>query len=406
MAELLCPAGNFDKLKAAVLYGADAVYLAGSRFGMRAAADNFSIDEIYEAVRLAHAGNVKIYITINTMPHTAEYPALREYLDSLRGSGIDAVIAADLGVISAVKELLPETEIHVSTQASIVSAAAAEAYLRMGCRRVVLARELSLSDIRALRKEASRELELECFVHGSMCIAWSGRCLLSSYLTGRDGNRGACAQPCRWSYKAAYVEEANRPGIYLPVEQDESGSFVMASKDLCMIEHIPELYEAGIDSFKIEGRMKSVCYTAVTANVYRMAMNEYEKSPSGWRFNPEWLRELGSVSHREFSTGFFYDNPSENAQTVTDLGYIKDKAYAGIVEKYDGDTGRAVIMQMNKISEGDTVEIMSPGRLGRPFKAENMRNEKDEPITSAPHPQMRYSLSVPFEVHEGDILRA
>lgn len=406
MAELLCPAGNFDKLKAAILYGADAVYLAGNRFGMRAAADNFSIDEIHEAVKLAHKNNVKVYVTINTMPHTEEYAALREYLQSLRDSNIDAVIAADLGVISEVKRLLPDTEIHVSTQASIVSAASAEAYLRLGCRRVVLARELSLADIKSLRKEVSKELELECFVHGSMCIAWSGRCLLSSYLTGRDGNRGACAQPCRWEYRAVNIEEANRPGRYIPVEQDDSGSFVMASKDLCMIEHIPELFEAGIDSFKIEGRMKSVCYTAVTANVYRMAIDEYIKSPSDWKFDPEWKKELGSVSHREFSTGFFYDSPSSNAQTVSDLGYIKDKAYAGIVEKYDSETGRAVIMQMNKISEGDTVEIMSPGLLGRPFVASDLKNEKGEPISSAPHPQMRYSMSVPFEVHEGDILRS
>lgn len=405
MAELLCPAGNFDKLKAAVLYGANAVYLAGSRFGMRAAADNFSIDEIYEAVKTAHQKNVKVYVTINTMPHTEEYGALREYLDSLRGSGIDAIIAADLGVILEVKKLLPDTEIHVSTQASIVSAASAEAYLRLGCKRVVLARELSLADIKRIRKEASKELELECFVHGSMCIAWSGRCLLSSYLTGRDGNRGACAQPCRWEYRAVNIEEVNRPGNHIPVEQDESGSFVMASKDLCMIEHIPELFDAGIDSFKIEGRMKSVCYTAVTANVYRMAIDEYMRSPSDWKFKEEWKRELESVSHREFSTGFFYDRPLEKAQTVSDLGYIKDKAYAGIVESYDKETGRAVIMQMNKISEGDNVEIMSPGCLGRPFTASELKNDKGEAIASAPHPQMRYSMSVPFEVHEGDILR-
>lgn len=405
MIELLLPAGNYEKFKAAIRFGADAVYFAGNSFGMRAAADNFSIDEIYSAAKYAHSLNKKVYLTVNTMPHTGEYRALREYFDSLRGSGIDAIIAADLGVITLAREMLPHTEIHVSTQASVVSAEAAEAYHRLGCSRVVLARELSLRDIKEIKSKISKELEIECFVHGSMCIAWSGRCLLSSYLTGRDGNRGACAQPCRWNYREVVIEEEHRPESPMPVEQNEFGTFIMSSKDLCMIDHIPELVESGIDSFKIEGRMKSVCYTAVTANVYRIAIDRYLKDPTSWQPDPRLMRELCGVSHREFSLGFFFGKPMENAQTVTDLGYIRDKAYAGTVLSYDKETGRANIMQMNKISRGDAVEIITPGKLGISFTAEDLRNEKGEPIDSTPHPQMIYSMPVPFEVGEGDILR-
>lgn len=405
MPELLCPAGNFDKLRAALLYGANAVYLASERFGMRAAADNFSITEIFEAVALARTYNAKIYLAVNVMPHEYEYPSLWQYLSSLQGSGIDAVIAADLGVIALVRELLPEVEIHVSTQASVVSAAACEQYLRLGCRRVVLARELSLEDIKMIRQNTSRELELEAFIHGSMCVSWSGRCLLSNHFTGRDANRGACAQPCRWNYNLYEISEEKRREEPLPIAETDRGTFIMSSRDMCMIEHIPELMESGIDSFKIEGRMKSVYYTAVTANTYRMAMDRYLASPADYKYDPVWMTELESVSHREYGTGYWFDNPNDNAQTVQSNGYMREKAYIGLVESYDPDTHRATVIQRNKLCVGDTVEVISPGKVGRAFVASDLADGEGNAIDSAPHPLMRFSLPVPFEVFAGDIMR-
>ncbi len=404
MPELLSPAGNMEKLKAAFRYGADAVYLAGKRFGMRAAADNFTVEEICEAVKYAGARGKKVYLTLNTMPHGEEYPALAEYLDALGGSGLSAMICADLGVISLVKQILPEMEIHASTQASIVSAAAAEAYGRLGCRRVVLARELTMQEIRALRAQTSKEIELEAFIHGSMCVSYSGRCLLSQTMIGRDANRGACAQPCRWNFNRVEIAEEKRQGQAMPVEQDESGSFILSSKDMCMIEHIPDLIQSGIDSFKIEGRMKSAYYTAVTTNTYRMAMDAYLRDPSGYQTDPNWLRELQSVSHREYATGFYYDLPSEEAQLVTQPGYMRDKAYLAHASG-DSQGGVACFVQHNKLREGETVELITPGLPGRAFVVTDMRNEAGEPIESAPHPMMPFTCRVPFAVKEGDILR-
>ena len=370
MVELLAPAGNPEKLRAAVLYGANAVYLAGTRFGMRAAADNFSEDDLREAVRFAGSRGVRVYLTLNTMLHEAEYPALESFLDRLRGVGIDALIAGDLGVISLVRKMLPETEIHVSTQASVTSARAAEEYHRLGCSRVVLARELTLEEIRAIRRNISRELQLEVFIHGSMCISWSGRCLLSNYFTGRDANRGACAQPCRWNYDRFYeISEEKRPEMRLPVTETDQGTFVMASRDLCMIGHIPELMEAGIDSFKIEGRIKSAYYTAVTTNTYRMAIDAYQRDPAGYRFDPKWLRELESVSHREYGTGFFFDRPQDNAQTVTSPGYLREKAYLAVALSYDPESRTALFAQRNKLCANDPVELLTPGSRGIPFAA-------------------------------------
>ena len=275
--ELLCPAGNFEKMKAAILYGADAVYLASDMFGMRAAADNFTLEELEEATKYAHERNVKIYVTVNTMPHTCEYERLKKYLIRLNEIGVDALIISDLGVFTLAREIIPKMEIHISTQASTVSAYTANTWHKMGAKRVVLARELSLSEINEIRKNTDKTLELECFIHGSMCISYSGRCLLSNYYTGRDANRGACAQPCRWNYiNANPIEfcEEKRLDHKLGLEEYKEGTFVMSSKDMCMIEHIPELMESGIDSFKIEGRMKSAYYTAICANTYKMAMNE------------------------------------------------------------------------------------------------------------------------------------
>ncbi|MBO5356414.1 MAG: U32 family peptidase [Clostridia bacterium] len=408
MKELLCPAGNFEKMKAAILYGADAVYLASDMFGMRAAADNFTLEELEEAVQYAHQRNVKIYVTVNTMPHTCEYERLKKYLIRLDEIGVDALIISDLGVFTLAREIIPKMEIHISTQASTVSAYTANVWHKMGAKRVVLARELSLDEINEIRRNTDRDLELECFIHGSMCISYSGRCLLSNYYTGRDANRGACAQPCRWNYtNASPIEfcEEKRLDHKLSVEEYKEGSFVMSSKDMCMIEHIPDLMESGIDSFKIEGRMKSAYYTAICANTYKMAMNEYQKNPEEYRYNPLWLRELESVSHREYATGFYYDNPMDNPQIVTQGGYLREKAYLCVAtgEKI-GD--HYVFTQRNKLVEGERVELITPGKCGVAFDALDLRNEKGEKIESAPHPSMRFLMKVPFEVQAGDIIRS
>ena len=408
MKELLCPAGNFEKMKAAILYGADAVYLASDMFGMRAAADNFSLEELAEAVLYAHERSVKIYVTVNTMPHTCEYERLKKYLRAYDEMGVDALIISDIGVISLAKEIIPNMEIHISTQASIVSAQTATAFHNMGAKRVVLARELSLEEIKEIRANTPPDLEIECFIHGSMCISYSGRCLLSNFYTGRDANRGACAQPCRWNYTnampLAFAEE-KRLGDNLSIEEYKEGSFVMSSKDMCMIEHIPELMESGIDSFKIEGRMKSAYYTAICANTYKMAMDEYLKNPSEYKYNPLWLRELESVSHREYATGFYFDNPMENPQTVTQNGYLREKAYLCVATgEYDGEF--AWFTQRNKIIGGDSCEIITPGQCGRSFVATELYNEKGEKIESAPHPSMKFKMRVPFPVKAGDIVRS
>ncbi|MBQ9783568.1 MAG: U32 family peptidase [Clostridia bacterium] len=413
--ELLSPAGNFEKLKAALLYGADAVYLAGTRFGMRSAADNFTDEELREAVRYVHERGKKIYLTLNTMPHGYEYPALRAFLANIRDFGIDAVIVADLGVLATVRELLPDMEIHISTQASIVSPEAARAYAALGAKRLVLARELTLDEVRAIREGLDSTVELEAFIHGSMCVSYSGRCMLSHNLTGRDANRGACTQPCRWVYT---VTEEKRPEMPFPVEQNELGTFVMSSKDMCTIGILPQLMEAGIDSFKIEGRMKSAYYTAVVTGAYRMAMDAYLADPADYRFDPAWYRELESVSHREYCTGYYLDSPMENAQLATMDGYIREKAYFAtalcadelpLPEALVAQTEAGTLypfVQRNKVSVGDAAELISPGRVGTPFTVTELYDELGVPIPSAPHPSMRFFARIPFAVHPGDIMRS
>ena len=415
MPELLSPAGNYEKMKAALLYGADAVYLAGRRFGMRSAADNFTDEELREAAEYTHARGKKLYLTLNTMPHGAEYADLRAFLTRIKDFGIDAVIAADLGVIATVKEILPDMEIHVSTQASIVSPEAARAYAALGATRLVLARELTLSEIRAIREGLDPSVELEAFIHGSMCVSYSGRCMLSHNLTGRDANRGACAQPCRWVYT---VTEEQRPEIPFPVEQNELGTFIMSSKDMCTIGILPQLMEAGIDSFKIEGRMKSAYYTAVVTNAYRMAMDAYEADPEGYSFDPAWMRELESVSHREYCTGYYEESPMENAQLTAQNGYIREKAYfATALEEAElplpehlaaeNEGGRLYpFIQRNKVSVGERAELISPRCVGKPFLVEELYAEDGTPIESAPHPSMKFFARVPFEVLAGDIMRS
>ncbi len=413
MTELLSPAGNFEKLKAALRFGADAVYLAGQCFGMRSAADNFTDEELQLAAHYTHERGKKLYLAINTMPHGVEYPALRQYLAAVEGAGVDAVIVSDLGVLATVRELLPAMPIHVSTQASIISPAAARAWAALGAERLVLARELSLEEIRAIRDALDPRVELEAFVHGSMCVSYSGRCMLSNQFTGRDANRGACTQPCRWSYT---IVEEKRPDERLPVLENENGTFILSSKDLCMLRHIPALIEAGVTSFKIEGRMKSAYYTAVITNAYRMAINAYLADPCGYVFDEALYREVESVSHREYATGFFFDDPQKNPQLTARSGYIREKAYFATVEETgelpaglvaENEQGKLCRMaQRNKLSLGDRAELLTPGRVGIPVEINEIYDENGAPIESAPHPLMTFFVRLPYVAGAGDILRA
>ena len=411
--ELLSPAGNYEKMKAAFLYGADAVYLGGKLFGMRSAADNFEVDELFSAAEYAHSIGKKIYLTLNTMPHADEYPILREYLKSLRGSGIDAFIVADLGVLNEVKTILPDAEIHISTQAGIVSPESALAYVNLGASRVVLARELTFSEIKKIRAALPDSVEIEAFVHGSMCVSYSGRCMLSHHLTGRDANRGGCTQPCRWNYK---IVEEKRPDMPLPIEENELGTFIMSSKDMCTVSIVPELIAAGIDSFKIEGRMKSAYYTALVTNAYRIAIDSYSKDPLNYKFDETLLRELDSVSHREYCTGYYLDEPRDEANLTTNTGYIREKAYFATAQaagklpeglETENENGKLYLfMQKNKVSIGDKAEVISPSKVGRGFTVTELYDEKGAAIESAPHPNMKFYVRVPFDVTEGDIMRS
>ena len=404
--EILSPAGNFEKMCAAIRYGADAVYLAGHIFGMRAAADNFSVQELSEAVKYAHERSVKVYLTLNTMPREYEYDLLRKYLNDLKDIGLDAMIIADVGVLALVKEILPDMEIHISTQANASSAAACKAWHALGAKRVVLARELTLDEIKAIRANIPDELELECFVHGSMCVSYSGRCLLSNHMVGRDANRGMCAQPCRWNYTIRHyeIEEEKRPDCKMPVEEINGETFIMASRDTCTIEHIPELVEAGINSFKIEGRMKSAYYTAVATNAYKMALDSYFSG--NYEYNPMWYRELESVSHRDYNTGYYFADSHMDANIAPNNGYIKDKAYLAVAVDYDAESGLAKFTQRNKMCLGDAAELLTPGEIGRELTIGDLYDENMNPIESTPHPYMTFYMRTDFTVRVGDILRA
>lgn len=409
--EILSPAGNFEKLESAVYFGADAVYLAGRSFGMRAASGNFSDEELKEAVKYCHARGVKVYVTVNIMPRDCQYAHLEEFLVYLEKIDADAAIISDLGVAFLARRAAPGLEIHVSTQASAVSSADCLAWHSLGASRIVLARELSLAEIGEIRRNIPDELELECFVHGSMCIAYSGRCLLSQYYVGRDANRGACAQPCRWIYnvgsgaKGAEIAEEKRQDELLPVVEDGGDTFVMSSKDMCMIDHIPELCAAGIDSFKLEGRVRSAYYTAVVTNAYRLALDSYMASPEAYTPDPLLRRELDSVSHREYGTGFFFNSPHEDANTVASPGYIREKAYLATAVSGCEAGGTASFVQRNKVVAGQAAELLTPGKMGIGFEVAELSDESGNPIESAPHPGMIFTLRCPTEVRAGDILR-
>ena len=378
--ELLCPAGDMERLEAALAFGADAVYLAGQEFGMRSAPANFSMEELRRAVQLAHSRGKRVYLTCNTLPSNEEIDRIPGFLEQAQDAGVDAFIATDFGVMELMKRHAPKVEIHISTQAGIVNYAAANAFYNLGASRVVLARELSMEEIAEIRAKTPPALEIEAFVHGSMCVSFSGRCLLSNYLTGRDGNRGDCAQPCRWKY--ALVEE-KRPGQYMPITEDASGTYIMNSRDLCMIEHIPELAHAGVSSLKIEGRAKSAYYVSVTANAYRHAIDAFKQDPSAPL--PGWVREeLNKISHREYCTGFYFGkNPG---QIYANGGYIREYEVAAVAE--GGENGLVKLSQRNRFFRGETLDVLEPG--GEPYllTIEEMFNEAMDPIEAAPHATM------------------
>lgn len=399
--EILSPAGNLEKLIYAVNYGADAVYCAMDRFGMRTAADNFTSDELKRGIEYAHSRSVNVYLTLNTMPKDPELSLLPDYLTVLRDIKPDAFIVSDPGVIEYLKEYIPDAVIHLSTQANTLNSAACRFWYKNGVKRIVLARELSLEEIKEIRRNTPKELELECFVHGAMCVSYSGRCLLSNYYVNRNANNGSCTQPCRWRY---FIYEEKRTADVIEAEQTAEGTYIFSSKDMCMIEHIPELMEAGIDSFKIEGRVKSAFYTAVITNAYKMAVNDYISNPASFLFNPKYKDEVESVSHREYSTGYFFTSPSENANIVKNNEYIKDKAFLCTVESYDEKTGLAKCLQRNKLSVGDNANILSPGTTGRDIVITELYDLDMNVIESAPHAKMEFYLKIDG-AKSGDIIR-
>ncbi|MGN0546432.1 MAG: U32 family peptidase [Acutalibacteraceae bacterium] len=400
--ELLAPAGDFERLKTAVEYGADAVYLGSDCFGMRTAAASFGGDELKKACDYAKSNGVKVYLTCNTVPRSSELSALPSFLEYAQESGVDALIITDIGVLELAKKYAPKVEIHISTQAGITNYASACAFYNLGAKRIVTARELSLSEIAEIRAKTPKDLEIECFVHGAMCVSFSGRCLLSNYMTGRDSNRGDCAQPCRWNY--SLVEE-KRPGEYFPIEQDKSGTYIMNSRDMCLIEHIPELSEAGINSFKIEGRAKSAYYTAVSVNAYRCALDGYEASGFASDYKPEqWIiDEVRKVSNRKYCTGFYFSSPMDDAQIFENGGYVREWDVAAIAEKWEN--GVLYASQRNRFFEGDELEIMIKGKKPVKVTVKNLKNGDGEIIDNAPHPMMKLSFDCPVEVPCGAYLR-
>nr|WP_302666987.1 U32 family peptidase [uncultured Agathobaculum sp.] len=400
MPELLAPAGDIEKMRFAIAYGADAVYFAGQRFGMRAAAANFDDQELRAGIAYAHAHGVKCYITVNIMPSEGDLSALPAYLELLADAGADALIVADVGVIRLAKRYAPKVPLHISTQTSILNHEAANFWADLGAERVVLARELSLDEIAEIRAKTPKELEIEAFVHGAMCISYSGRCLISQYMTGRDANHGACAQPCRWNY--ALMEE-KRPGEFFPVEEDARGTYLYNSKDMCMIEHIPELVRAGVDSFKIEGRNKTAYYTACVTGAYRAAIDAYAANPAGFVL-PQFCREeVNKVSHREYYTGFYFGS-EENGQHYGDSQYIREYEVVGMPVDC-GEDGHAVFTLKNRIFKGEELELVQPGQSPYCFHADGVVNDEGEALDLFNVPQMRVHFSFPFAVDEYAILR-
>ncbi len=382
--ELLIPASSLEVLKTAVVFGADAVYIGGEAFGLRAKAKNFSMEEIQEGIAFAHAHDVKVYITANILAHNGDLSGVRAYFEELKEIKPDALIISDPGVFMIAREVCPEIDIHISTQANNTNYGTYQFWHQLGARRVVTARELSMAELKEIREKAPADLEMETFIHGAMCISYSGRCLLSNYFTGRDANRGACTHPCRWKY--AIVEET-RPGEYMPVYENERGTYIFNSKDLCMIEHIPELIDSGIDSFKIEGRMKTALYVATVARTYRKAIDDYLESPELYQKNMDWyLDQISNCTYRQFTTGFFFGKPDESAQIYDNNTYVKEYTYLGIIGECTAD-GLYRIEQRNKFSVGEQIEIMKPDGRNIPVIVRRIVDEEGQEMQSAPHPK-------------------
>lgn len=396
--ELLSPAGNPEKLRFAVDYGADAVYCALNRFGMRRAADNFSTEELADAISYAHARGKKVYLTVNVMPHERDLSDLPRFIEQADELHPDAYIFSDPGMLELLKKHAKNPELHLSTQASTVNSAACNFWYRQGVKRIVLARELTLAEISSIRKAIPDDLELEAFVHGAMCVSYSGRCLLSNYFAGRDANSGGCAQPCRWKY---FVHEEKRPDDVITAEQDENGTYLFSSRDTCMVEHVKELVEAGIDSFKIEGRVKSAYYTAAVTNAYRMAIDDFF---AGVPVNPAYRAETESVSHREYFTGYYFDSPHEHANIVSDNLYLKDRAFLAVVKEFDETTGLARCEQFNKMQIGDKANLLSPGTTGRDIAIRELFDSNMQPISDTKHPRMEFYLRMDH-AKAGDLIR-
>ena len=397
--ELLAPAGTMEKLQMALAYGADAAYLGGTQFGLRAFGGNFTNDEIRAAVQLAHGMGRKVYVTVNVFPHNDDLVSLPDYLRFLAEAGVDAVLVADLGVFMCAREVAPALPVHISTQANNVNWRTVRAWQELGAARVVLARELSREEICEIRRHTSVELEL--FVHGAMCISYSGRCLLSSYFTGRDANRGGCAQSCRWKYA---LVEASRPGEYYPVEEDERGTYIMNSKDLCLLPYLDEVVSSGIDSLKIEGRMKSVHYVASVVKAYRMALDA-ACAGTPYEVREEWIEELGKVSHRAYTTGFFFGKTTEEDQIYGSSSYEQTSDFVGLVRAYDAQSGLVTVEQRNNMKLGQEIEIFQP--RGASFRQElrEMWDADGQPITAAPHPQQIVRIRMAQAVEPSSILR-
>lgn len=400
--ELLIPASSLEVLKIAVIYGADAVYIGGEVFGLRAKAKNFSMEDMAEGIQFAHEHGVKVYVTANILAHNGDLEGVREYFTQLKEIKPDALIISDPGIYTIAKEICPEIERHISTQANNTNYGTYQFWWNQGAKRVVTARELSLNEIAEIRKNIPDEMEIETFVHGAMCISYSGRCLLSNYFTGRDANQGACTHPCRWKY--AVVEE-KRPGEYLPVYENERGTYIFNSKDLCMIEHIPELIEAAIDSFKIEGRMKTALYVATVARTYRKAIDDYLISPEKYKENMDWyLEQISNCTYRQFTTGFFFGKPSEESQIYDNNTYIKEYTYLGIVGERN-EEGLYQIEQRNKFSVGEQIEVMKPDGRNILVTVKRIVDEDGNEMESAPHPKQVLYIDLGQELEMYDILR-
>lgn len=400
--ELLAPAGDMEKLKAAVRFGADAVYFGGEMFSLRAGAGNFSIEEIAEAMDWLHENGAKGYMTVNIYPHNGDIQPMRDYLMKIRDIPIDAFLVSDPGVMTLMKECIPGAEIHLSTQANTTNYLTAKFWASQGCKRIVCAREVSLEELRIMRRELPEDIEIEAFVHGAMCISYSGRCLLSNFMAGRDANKGACTHPCRWKY--ALVEE-QRPGEYYPIEEDSRGSYILNSRDLCMIDKIPDLADAGVYSLKIEGRMKSMYYVATVVSAYRAAIDAYLADPESYVFDEKWFDELCKASHREFTHGFYYNKPTDKDQNYLTSEYIRDYSFVGLVRETDAASGLTTVEQRNKFGIGDTVEIFGPRTPYYEEVIREMYNEEGEAIESAPHPQQILRIRFERTPEEGFIIR-